>query len=81
MNPQKLLLYRFLREFRLSRDMILKDMSNALGLGVAELSSIEHGKKPIPEGFVDKLRENYTTTLKEDVHLYLIEKFQQEGSL
>lgn len=36
-----------LRKYRFDHDMIMKDMSDTLGISVSNLSSIEHGKVPL----------------------------------
>lgn len=38
---------------------LLKDMAIKLGVGSAELSQIEHGKKTMPEGFLGKIQQIY----------------------
>lgn len=81
MSTEHLVLHRFLRNFRMRRKIILKQMSDTLGLRPAQLSSIETGKHPVPEDFVPKIRSNYDITHDEEVHLFLIEKFQKEGCL
>ena len=52
-------LHRFLRDLRFENGELLKNMADKLNLGSAELSSIEHGKKPVPEGFLDKIQKIY----------------------
>lgn len=48
-----------IRDIRLSRNILLYDMAKDLGISSSELSSIECGKKPIPNWFVQKLQERY----------------------
>ncbi|MBA4293830.1 hypothetical protein C0431_12780 [bacterium] len=81
MTTQNLVLHYFLRKFRFNRGLILKDMADTLSLGVAELSSIEHGKRRIPEDFTSRMRKAYSVTHDEEVHLFLIDRFQKEGSI
>lgn len=50
---------RVLRDFRLERCLLLGDMADALGLGAAELSSIETGKRAIPTDMIDRLEAIY----------------------
>lgn len=50
---------RVLRDFRLERCLLLGDMADALGLGAAELSSIETGKRAIPTDMIDRLEKLY----------------------
>lgn len=52
-------LYKTLRDIRMARSELLKNMADNLGLGSAELSAIEHGKEPIPHDFFEKLKEHY----------------------
>lgn len=81
MSTEHLVLNRFLRNFRMRRKIILKQMSDTLQLRPAHLSLIELGRRQIPEDFVLKMRSNYEVTFDEEVHLFLIEKFQKEGLL
>lgn len=63
MRYEKLLestsLYEYLRDIRVANNELLKDMADKLGLGYVELSSIELGKTPMPEGFLEQVREVY----------------------
>jgi len=52
-------LHIFLRDIRVEHGELLKGMADKLGMGSAELSAIEHGRKPIPEGFMQKLEYLY----------------------
>lgn len=52
-------IHLFLRSIRLENNELLLNMADKLGLGAAELSSIEHGYVPIPEGFFSKLYTLY----------------------
>ncbi|WP_028969943.1 helix-turn-helix domain-containing protein [Sphingomonas sp. URHD0057] len=45
-----------LRKLRIDRELLLGDMAERLKISPSYLSQIETGKKPIPDGFVDKLR-------------------------
>ncbi|MEM6387476.1 MAG: helix-turn-helix transcriptional regulator [Pseudomonadota bacterium] len=51
--------------FRTDRDMLHKEMADALGLSASYLSSIEHGRKPIPEDWWDKVCRTFELTLPE----------------
>lgn len=51
---------RVVRDFRLERRLLLGDMADALGLGCAELSSIETGKRAIPVDMIDRLDGVYS---------------------
>lgn len=81
MTTQNLVLHYFLRKFRFNRGLILKNMADTLCLGIADLSQIEHGKQPIPEDFTRRIRDSYDVTHDEEVHLFLIDQYQKEGSL
>lgn len=48
-----------LRKIRFEHGELLKDMARKLEIGSAELSAIEHGKKPLPEGFNQKIKSLY----------------------
>lgn len=52
-------LHKFLRDIRIENGELLKDMAIKLGVGSAELSQIEHGKKTMPEGFLGKIQQIY----------------------
>jgi len=52
-------MYLFLRGIRIENNELLLNMADKLGLGVAELSSIEHGRVPVPKGFFSKLYTLY----------------------
>src|SRR6185295_9308544 len=51
-----------LRKLRIDRELLLGDMAERLGISASYLSQIETGKKPIPEGFVSKLRTAFRLT-------------------
>lgn len=59
-----------LKKIRLQRDQVLYDMAQAIGMSSAMLSSIETGKKPAPEGFIDRLAQQYdeVANQKEQFH-------------
>jgi len=48
-----------LRKIRIGREEVLFDMAKRLGISSAMLSAIETGTKPAPEGFVNRLAEQY----------------------
>ena len=50
---------RAIRDFRMERHLLLYDMSKALGLSNAELSSIEMGRRAIPIDMIDRLEKLY----------------------
>lgn len=50
---------RAIRDFRMERHLLLYDMSQALGLSNAELSSIEMGRRAIPTDMIDRLEAIY----------------------
>lgn len=50
---------RAVRAVRFMENILLYDMAKAMGLGSAELSGIECGRKPIPDWFIPKLVEKY----------------------
>ncbi|GAF63604.1 putative transcriptional regulator [Bacillus sp. TS-2] len=49
----------FLWDLRVKERELLKEMADKLGLSSAELSAIEHGKKPMPKGFLDRIQTLY----------------------
>lgn len=52
-------LHKYLREIRIEHGELLKDMADKLGMSSSELSAIEHGKKPMPEGFMKRIQSLY----------------------
>ena len=44
-----------LRKLRIDQELLLGEMAERLRISASYLSQIETGKKPIPDGFVDKL--------------------------
>ncbi len=54
-----------LRTLRIKRNELLKGMADRLGVSSAYLSAIEHGKKPIPKGFIDQLNALYSFSPEE----------------
>lgn len=50
---------RFLRIFRIDEGMIMKDMSERLGISVSHLSSIEHGKKELTEDMTERIKSEF----------------------
>ncbi|MDE0877840.1 MAG: helix-turn-helix transcriptional regulator [Sphingomonas bacterium] len=46
---------RLLREERLDRELLLGDFAKQLGISPPYLSQIETGKRPVPDGFSDKV--------------------------
>jgi len=52
-------LHKYLRRIRMQHGDLLKDMAEKLYMPPAELSAIEHGKKPMPENFLDDVDQVY----------------------
>lgn len=50
---------KFVRKLRIDKDEVLKDMATKLGVSAAFLSSLETGKKTIPDSIYSKLVEAY----------------------
>ncbi len=53
-----------LRKIRIDNDEITLDMAKKLGISISYLSAIEHGKRNIPDTFIQKLFENYNLNEK-----------------
>lgn len=62
---------KILRKIRIDNDEILKDMASKLGVTAAYLSSVENGKREIPNGWISLIIEEYG--LNEDEALRLQE--------
>lgn len=50
---------RYLRKIRIDNDEILNDMAGKLQVTAAYLSAVENGKREIPEGWVEIIRDCY----------------------
>lgn len=61
-----------LKKIRLQRDQVLYDMAQAIGMSSAMLSSIETGKKPAPEGFIDRLGLQYEEIASQKEQFYFL---------
>jgi len=46
---------QLLRQERLERDLLLGDFAKQLNISAPYLSQIETGKRPVPDGFADKV--------------------------
>lgn len=53
------------RKIRIDNEEILMDMANKLGISVSYLSSIEVGKRNVPEDFIEKIEQIYNVKLSE----------------
>lgn len=53
---------RFLRNIRIDRGEILRDMAQNLGVSSAFLSAVENGKKKVPDSWIQKLGSIYSLT-------------------
>lgn len=56
-----------LREIRRENGEIIWDMAKRLGMSSLKLSSIETGKEPIPENFLDKVEAAYSKKRSSEV--------------
>lgn len=59
MNATVTELGKLLRKLRIDREETLGDMAEKLDITSSYLSAIEKGKRPAPDGFVDKIAELY----------------------
>ena len=50
---------KLLRAIRINRNLLLKDMADALGCSVVQLSAIESGTQAIPNGIVARISAIY----------------------
>lgn len=53
---------KFLRKLRIDHNEFLKDMAARLGVTVAYLSAIEHGKRDVPDHWIPLLETVYGLT-------------------
>ena len=49
----------FLRNLRMNKRQLLKDMADLLGVSSAFLSAVENGKKTVPDSWYSVLKEKY----------------------
>lgn len=51
-----------LRKMRIERDQNINDMAKNLNISISYLSSIENGKKKIPDGMIERVIKEYKLT-------------------
>lgn len=56
---------KLLRGIRINRNLLLKDMEDALGCSVVQLSAVESGTRKIPDGIVARLYTIYKLSEEE----------------
>jgi len=61
---------RFVRKLRVDHDEVLKDMANKLEVSSSFLSSLENGRKKIPESLSGRLIEQYGLNQEEQTRLF-----------
>ncbi|WP_373840470.1 helix-turn-helix domain-containing protein [Glaesserella sp.] len=61
---------KFIRGYRVTNNILLKQMADVLGFSSAFLSSVENGNKPIPQGLEEKLLTNYRFSDEEKQNLF-----------
>lgn len=62
---------QFIRKYRISNLILLKQMADTLGVSSAFLSSVETGKKALPADLEKKLLGNYNFSPEEKMNLQL----------
>lgn len=50
---------RLMRNIRITRSMLLRDMAEDLGISSAELSAFETGRKPVPDWLIPAVAKRY----------------------
>lgn len=50
---------RFLRQYRIKHNMLLRDMAEAMGVDSAWLSGIEHGRRAISTDFLEMVTSTF----------------------
>lgn len=61
---------------RLRNNHVMKNMADSMGVSVSFLSSIEHGRKPVPNNWFDKLERVYILDSESEKMLKILkEKF------
>ena len=56
---------KILRKIRIDHNEFLKDMADKLDVTVSYLSAIEHGKREVPNGWVNEIGELYNLSKQE----------------
>jgi transcriptional regulator with XRE-family HTH domain len=51
---------KLLRKHRIDKDVNLKQMADSLGVSSSHISSIELGKKNVPESFIDQIADAFS---------------------
>ena len=59
----------FAREFRADRNLLLRDFAETLGVTASFLSNVEHGRKPVPAEWEDRLSKVYNFSLPQRTKL------------
>jgi len=59
MKPQATMFGRMIRKYRIDLGVVLKDMSEAIGVSVAQVSAMELGKKSISSDVLEKLKDYF----------------------
>lgn len=54
-----------LRKIRVDKDMLLKDMADELKVSCAYLSSVENGKRDVPQEWIKKISKLYSVDFSE----------------
>ncbi|WP_214854975.1 helix-turn-helix domain-containing protein [Exiguobacterium sp. s130] len=56
---------RVMRKYRIRKDMIMKDMTDRIGIRLSELSAIESGVQPLTRSYVERLKTEFDFTAEE----------------
>ncbi len=54
-----------LRKFRIERDLLLRNMADAIGISSAFLSAVETGRKKAPSDFIGRICKAYNLSKEE----------------
>lgn len=58
-----------LRNLRMDKGELLKEMAVKIGVTSSYLSAVEVGKRNIPDGWIDKIADEYNLSAREVKHL------------
>lgn len=62
-------LWKWGATFRIEKDLLHKEMAEGLGVSASYLSSLEHGRKPIPDDWVERVKGAFDLSLPEAASL------------
>ncbi len=71
---------KFIQSYRINRGLLLGEMAERLGIGSAELSSIEGGRQGLDWWLLDVIRDEYPDINKDDLTDAFVESRNEQRS-